>query len=169
MERVKLYCRGECRGEIVLEPEGPRRSVRAFMPDPGDGLYRAVLRGERGEMMLGVLAPEGDRLELCRTIYGRDIERLGPLLNGEARCSFQFQETGWRETCCPAQLFRAAFFRAACAPPAGPGGGGSPCSVWPEWSGWRDSGAWSTPSGRRSQYLIEKIFKTGIFCGDYVL
>ena len=47
MERVKLYCRGECRGEIVLEPEGPRRSVRAFMPDPGDGLYRAVLRDRK--------------------------------------------------------------------------------------------------------------------------
>lgn len=116
MERVKLYCRGECRGEIVLEPEGPRRSVRAFMPDPGDGLYRAVLRGERGEMMLGVLAPEGDRLELCRTISGRDIDRLGPLLNGEARCSFQFQETGWRETCCPAQLFRGSFLQSRLRP-----------------------------------------------------
>lgn len=116
MERVKLYCRGACRGEIVLDPEGPRRSVHVFMPDPGDGLYRAVLRGERGELMLGVLAPEGDRLELRRTFYGRDIEKLGPLLEGEARCSFQFRETGWRETCCPAQLFQGGFFRSRLRP-----------------------------------------------------
>lgn len=110
MERVKLFCRGDCRGEIVLRPEGSRMEVRASMEDPGDGLYRAVLRGERGELMLGVLAPEGERLELCRRLYSRDIEKLGPLQDGEARCSFQFQQTCWRETCCPAQLFRSAFF-----------------------------------------------------------
>lgn len=116
MERVKLFCRGDCRGEIVLRPEGSRTEVRASMEDPGDGLYRAVLRGERGELMLGVLAPEGERLELCRRLYSRDIEKLGPLQDGEARCSFQFQQACWRETCCPAQLFQGRFLQSRLRP-----------------------------------------------------
>ena len=111
MERVKLYCRGTCRGEIRLRGEGARTEVRAVMEDPGDGLYRAVLRGEQGEMMLGVLSPEGGQLGLRRMLYTRDIGRLGPLTGGEARCSFHFQQTPWRETGCPAQLFQGPFLR----------------------------------------------------------
>ena len=56
MERVKLRCREACLGEITLRDLGGRTEVRASMEDPGDGLYRAALRGERGELMLGVLS-----------------------------------------------------------------------------------------------------------------
>ena len=59
MERVKLRRRGSCLGEITLRDQGGRTEVRASMEDPGDGLYRAFLRGEQGELMLGVLAPRG--------------------------------------------------------------------------------------------------------------
>lgn len=111
MERVKLYCRGECHGEIVLRPEGSRTEVRAVMADPGDGLYRAALCGESGEILLGVLAPKNGALEVGRMLYSRDIAALGPLLRGEARCSFQFQERGWQETRCPAELLEDSFFR----------------------------------------------------------
>lgn len=112
MERVKLYCQGTCLGEVRLQSQGGRTEVRASMEDPGDGLYRAVLRGERGELMLGVLAPEGGRLELRRMIYTRDITGLGPLRDGEARRSFRFQQqAGWRQTCCPAQLFQDRFLQ----------------------------------------------------------
>lgn len=112
MERVKLYCQGACLGEIRLRCLGGRTEVCASMEDPGDGLYRAVLRGERGELMLGVLAPEGGRLALGRMLYTRDITGLGPLRDGEARRSFRFQQqAGWRQTGCPAQLFQDPFLQ----------------------------------------------------------
>ena len=38
MERVKLYCRGGCRGVIELPPQGNSSDVWAVMEDPGDGL-----------------------------------------------------------------------------------------------------------------------------------
>ena len=79
------------------------------MEDPGDGLYRAALRGERGELMLGVLAPEGGMLTLRRMVYTRDVAALGRLVEGEARQSFPFRPAGWRETRCPAQLFHSRF------------------------------------------------------------
>lgn len=111
MERVKLYCQGACRGEITLHPEGKRVEVWAVMEDPGDGLYRAVLCGERGELLLGVLAPEHAALELRRRLYSRDVAELGSLLRGEARCSFRFQERGWEETRRPAELLGDRFLQ----------------------------------------------------------
>ncbi len=110
MEQVKLYCAGVCRGEITLRPEGGRTEVLAVMPDPGDGLYRVELLGERGGLMLGVMEPAGRELTVCRRLYSRDVAGLGRLLRGEARCSFRFGDgAGWRETSCPAQLFRSSF------------------------------------------------------------
>ena len=111
MERVELYCRGERLGEVILTPEGVRTQVRCAMDDPGDGLYRAFLRGAAGELPLGVLAPEEGRLALCRLLYSRDLTALGPLERGEARRSFAFAAPCWRETRCPAQLFRESFFQ----------------------------------------------------------
>ena len=114
MERLPLYCQGERRGEVTLAlwgPNGARTEIIASMDDPGDGLYRAFLLGERGELALGVLAPEGGRLGVCRRLYNRDVASLGKLLRGEGRRSFRFEEAGpcWRETDCPAQLFHSRF------------------------------------------------------------
>lgn len=114
MERLPLYCQDQRRGEVTLSlwgPNGARTEIAAQMDDPGDGLYRAFLLGERSELPLGVLAPEDGRLTVCRRLYNRDVAALGKLLRGEARRSFRFEETGlcWRETCCPAQLFHSWF------------------------------------------------------------
>lgn len=114
MERLPLYCQDQRRGEVTLSlwgPNGARTEIAAQMDDPGDGLYRAFLLGERGELPLGVLAPEDGRLTVCRRLYNRDVAALGKLLRGEARRSFRFEETElcWRETCCPAQLFHSWF------------------------------------------------------------
>ena len=121
MERLPLTSGSGKRGEIVLCPQGARTEVRCSLPDPGDGLYRAYLLGERGELALGVLAPEGGRLALCRRLYVRDLEALGPLLRGEARQSFRFQDAPaqspppprscWHETRCPAMLFQSRFLQ----------------------------------------------------------
>lgn len=110
MEQVKLYCAGVCRGEITLRPEGGRTEVRAVMPDPGDGLYRVELLGERGGLMLGVMEPAGRELTVCRRLYSPGCGGAWPPSAGEARCSFRFGDgAGWRETSCPAQLFRSSF------------------------------------------------------------
>ena len=112
MERVKLCCLGEAAGEVLLTPEGSRTIIRAAMEDPEDGLYRAWLVGDRGELALGVMEPGGGKLTACRRVYRRDVESLGVLRRGEARCSFRFGgETPWRETGCPAAMFRTPFLR----------------------------------------------------------
>ena len=46
-----------------------------------------------------------------RRLYSRDLTALGPLERGEARRSFAFAAPCWRETRCPAQLFRESFFQ----------------------------------------------------------
>lgn len=112
MERVKLY-RGEaCEGEVTLRPDGARTEIRASLPDPGDGLYRLVLRGEAGELMLGVMEPEGKRLTLSRRLYSRDVHSLGALKRGEARCSFRFDDVSrWQAASGPARLFHDSFLQ----------------------------------------------------------
>ncbi|MDE7261686.1 MAG: hypothetical protein K2N78_06460 [Oscillospiraceae bacterium] len=120
MERLPLTSQSGARGELTVCPQGARTELRCSMSDPGDGLYRAFLLGEQGELALGVLAPEGRRLTLCRRLYSRDVLALGPLLRGEARRSFRFQDEPpevlpdsacWRETRCPAQLFQSRFLQ----------------------------------------------------------
>lgn len=116
MERVDLYCRDERLGEILFAPEGVRTEVSVSMADPGDGLYRAFLLCAQGELPLGVLAPEEGRLTLRRRLYSRDVAALGVPERGEARCSFPFRDTCWRETRCPAQLFRGRFLQSRLRP-----------------------------------------------------
>lgn len=118
MERLPLTVQNGERGEVTVCPQGARTELRCSLPDPGDGLYRAFLLGERGELALGVLAPENGRLALCRRLYARDVAELGPLLRGEARRSFRFQDAAiqpdpacWHETRCPAQLFQDRFLQ----------------------------------------------------------
>ena len=126
MERLPLTVQNGERGELTVCPQGARTELRASLPDPGDGLYRAFLLGERGELALGVLAPENGRLGLCRRLYSRDVTALGPLLRGEARRSFRFQDAPvqstpptqscWHETRCPAQLFQGRFLQTRLRP-----------------------------------------------------
>ena len=103
MEEIRLYCRGQPRGTVTLDRGDSRREVEAAMADPGDGLYRAFLVGEKGELPLGVMEPDRGRLTARRRIYARDIAALGPLRRGEARLSFRFGESAWRETDAPGE------------------------------------------------------------------
>ena len=97
MEEIRLFCGGQPRGTVTLEQGDSRREVRAAMADPRDGLYRAFLVGERGELPLGVMEPDHGALTVCRRIYARDIAALGTLHRGEARLSFRFGESAWQE------------------------------------------------------------------------
>lgn len=112
MERIELYCGGRAAGEITLESVGSQIEVRGAMAAPGDGLYRAALLGERGELPLGVMEPGGGQLTLRRRLYRRDVATLGPLLRGEARRSFAFSEQRlWRRTARPGDLFQSRWLR----------------------------------------------------------
>lgn len=104
MEEIRLFCGGQPRGKVTLDQGDSRREVRASMADPGDGLYRAFLVGERGEIPLGVMEPDHGKLSVCRRLYARDIAALGGLDRGEARLSFRFGESAWQEVDAPGQL-----------------------------------------------------------------
>lgn len=113
MERVKLYCRGVSCGEAELCETDGRLEIRAEMPDPGDGLYRAVLVGERGELSLGVMEPRDGALVLRRRPELCETARIGAVRSVRAGCSFPFRKkSAWRATDCPAELFRDELLRA---------------------------------------------------------
>ena len=111
MEEVKLYCAGACLGRVALCPQGGRTEVRASMEDPGDGLYRASLVGERGTLSLGVLEPEGAQGHIRRRFSGRLTVPLGRLLRGEVRPAGAKEPENWEPAPAPEQLFRAPWLR----------------------------------------------------------
>ncbi|MBR3704070.1 MAG: hypothetical protein IKM11_01065 [Oscillospiraceae bacterium] len=112
MEQVAVYCRGVRCGDAVLRADGARAEICVRMRDPGDGLYRAVLEGERGELPLGVLEPQNGELLLRRRPARRELERMGTVRCVRAVCSFLFDEKQvWNETDDPSQLLRSADYR----------------------------------------------------------
>ena len=112
MEEIRLYCRGEIRGEVTMREEQGRTEIRCAMDDPKDGLYRAVLIGTEGKLILGVLEPQNGRLMLCRRPYSRDVAQLGKSLRVEVSCSFPFRKRStWERAEQPARLFQDEFLR----------------------------------------------------------
>lgn len=112
MERVKLYCRGICCGEVTLREDERRIEISAEMDDPGDGLYRAVLLGERGEFSLGVMEPKTGKLLLRRKPERCEIAGLGAVRCVQVSCVFLFRrKTAWNMTDQPEKLLRDEFFR----------------------------------------------------------
>ena len=112
MRQVPLYCRGKHCGTATLRETDGRLEICGEMPDPGDGLYRAVLTGERGELSLGVMEPKNGALVLRRRPALCDTARIGAVRCVHAGCSFSFQKKAvWNQTSCPAELFRDPFLR----------------------------------------------------------
>lgn len=72
---------------------------RASRPD----LLRAFLVGERGEVRLGVLAPEGGALTIRRRLSRQETVRLGKLLRCEVR---QNEESSWERVQQPELLLK---------------------------------------------------------------
>lgn len=123
MERFHVYCREKRCGEGHLVREEGRADIRVTMEDPGDGLYRAALVGEEGQLALGVLAPQNGRLLLRRRPYLRDVERLGTLQRVQAVCSFPFRQRAvWQRTAQPSALATDDFLRKRLAD--------VPCAWW---------------------------------------
>lgn len=86
-------------GRLTICLDGPRVRIRAVHPHDQKGLYKVWLRGEGGgKLLLGTLIPEGETLELNRTLSLRELEQAGcwPQIWAECRLAFPFtkQEKG---------------------------------------------------------------------------
>ena len=112
MERLKVYCRGACRGEASLSRQDGRAEILIRMDDPADGLYRAILLGTDGEMALGIMEPEGGALALRRKPPLKDLERLGDLREVQTVCAFSFRKKRlWQRSEHPCELVESAFLK----------------------------------------------------------
>ena len=99
-------------GRLTIRQDGPRVRIKAVRPADQKGLYKVWLRGEGGgKLLLGTLIPEGERLELSRTLSLRELEQAGcwPQLWAECRLAFSFSQTEKKPWYCeqhPGQLLR---------------------------------------------------------------
>ena len=117
MERVEVCCRGKCCGEATMREDGARVEIRAQTDDPGDGLYRAILEGERGQLSLGVMESVDGRLTLRRRPERCEVERLGTVRCIRVGCAFAFgQKRTWNETNEPSGLLHSEFLRSRLTP-----------------------------------------------------
>ena len=65
-------------GAVTCRPVGDRLEVQAALPGPGEGLYRAYLRGESGKQLdLGTLLPQGNGRRLQRSLPIAELKRRG--------------------------------------------------------------------------------------------
>ena len=94
MERYPLYRSGERWGEVSVRREGLYFRFEAVCPPAGEGVWRLFLQGEKGELPLGVLLPEGGRLRLCRRMSCQEAEGVGAFCRGEIRTG---GAEGWKE------------------------------------------------------------------------
>lgn len=79
MDRYPLYLDGAPAGFLTAAACGMYDEYRAVCRPEGPALLRAWLEGERGELPLGVLAPEGDVFTVCRRLSRRGTRELGRL------------------------------------------------------------------------------------------
>ena len=105
-------------GTLLLREDGPRIRFEAVRPDDGQGLYKAWVLGEEGELLLGTLIPEGDGLRLTRTVSRSALERAGcwPVTGGRAVLCFPVPGQGergsaWAPEPNPGRLCRDALLR----------------------------------------------------------
>ena len=81
-------------GAVTCRPVGDRLEVQAALPGPGEGLYRAYLRGESGKQLdLGTLLPQGNGRRLQRSLPIAELKRRGcwPVTGAGVTLSYAFQ------------------------------------------------------------------------------
>ena len=81
MDKFPLLLEGSPAGELIAEPEGLYTWFSARCPLP-DGLWCAWAVGDRGELRLGVLEPEGTQGTIRRRFSRQLTAPLGRLLRG---------------------------------------------------------------------------------------
>lgn len=87
-------------GWLRVREEGALVVLEGWRKDDGRGLYKVWLYGSGGRLLLGTLAPEGDRLWLRRRVFRQELERGGcwPVVGGECVMAFPFGQHagGWQ-------------------------------------------------------------------------
>lgn len=106
MDKFPLMLEGRPAGELTAEREGLYTWFSAHCPLP-EGLWCAWAVGDRGELRLGVLEPEGRQGAIRRRFSGRLTAPLGRLLRGEVRPAGAGQPEVWEPAPAPERLFRA--------------------------------------------------------------
>lgn len=107
MDKYPLYLDGRPAGDLTVTPAGMYADYRAACPIPGPALLRAYLVGERSELLLGVLAPEGGAYTIRRRLSRRETEKLGKLLRCDAR---REGERPWEQAASPERLLKSPYF-----------------------------------------------------------
>ena len=110
MDKFPLMLDGRPAGELIAEREGLYTWFSARCPLP-EGLWCAWAVGDRGELRLGVLEPEGSQCAIRRRFSGRLTAPVGRLLRGEVRPAGARAEEDWAPAAAPDQLFRAPWLR----------------------------------------------------------
>lgn len=111
MDKFPLMLEGRPAGELTAEREGLYTWFSARCPLPEAGLWCAWAVGDRGELRLGVLEPEGSQGAIRRRFSGRLTAPLGRLLRGEVRPAGAREPEVWEPAPAPEQLFRAPWLR----------------------------------------------------------
>lgn len=110
MDKFPLMLEGRPAGELTAEREGLYTWFSARCPLP-PGLWCAWAVGDRGELRLGVLEPEGTQGTIRRRFSGRLTAPLGRLLRGEVRPAGAREPELWEPAPAPDRLFRAPWLR----------------------------------------------------------
>lgn len=110
MDKYPLFLDGHPAGELTAVREGLYTcfGARCHLPE---GLWCAWAVGERGDLRLGVLEPEGAEGVIRRRFSDRLTAPLGRLLRGEARRLGAEEPERWEAADAPEQLFRAPWLR----------------------------------------------------------
>ena len=111
MDKFPLLWAGEPAGELTVEQEALYTWFTARCRLPEEGLWCAWAVGDRGELRLGVLEPEGSGGTIRRRFSGRLTAPLGRLLRGEVRPAGAKEPEVWEPAPAPEQLFRAPWLR----------------------------------------------------------
>jgi len=107
MDKYPLLLDGRPTGELTVEREGLYTWFGARCPLP-EGLWCAWAVGDRGELRLGVLEPEGRQGGTIRRRFSRQLTApLGRLLRGELRPAGVGETEHWESVPDPERLFRA--------------------------------------------------------------
>ncbi|MBQ3103505.1 MAG: hypothetical protein IJC58_04385 [Oscillospiraceae bacterium] len=108
MRRYPVYYGGVSCGELTAEREGLYLRFFARVSFAGAGIPRIYLKGERGELLLGVAEPAGGGWLLRRSVAANGIEKLGFLQCGELRVQGE-NGGGWQVLAPPQALFCRRF------------------------------------------------------------
>lgn len=82
------------KGTLAYREMGGRVEVYADIQNDGRGLYKAWLKGNGGQVELGALMPEGNRLRLRRAMFAEQLRRAGcwPILAGGVLLAHSFEK-----------------------------------------------------------------------------